>query len=328
MKNKLYKQYIYYFCLFIILSVSCTTNLPTTFGRPRQIVLLTNYQKTIENTIANILKQNIYTVQPEPEFLIRYETLDRAENFIKFHLIFIVGAINEEPINTLLQKQQEKIENDSFGLFTFIDPWAKGQYVLIFAVKNHELLETGLLRYSRRIRKTFQDYVLDYMDKITYERGYDKKLTEQLLNKYNFTIKSPFRFTLIDKYETDNFIYLVTHNPDRSIFFYYQQQPRVLDPVELITLRDSLTKNFYDGDYIYKDLTRAETTMFNNIWAIKITGVWQNAKMVIGGPFISYCFNYNNRFYYIDGMLYYPGKKKLDNLNQLNAILHTFKFKE
>lgn len=310
----------------VLLIVNCAPELPPTIGRPRKIVLLTNYQSIIKEQIKSILEQEIYTVQPEPEFLVRYEPLEKFNAFVKFHLIFLVGTISEEPIATLINQKIEQIKNDTFGLFSLSEPWAKNQKVLVFATTKPEFLNQGLKRYAPRIRKTFQDYLLAYMTHITYERGYDKKMTKQLIDKYNYRLKVPYGFKLNTKYEADNFIYLVAHNPDRSIFLYSDPQEISLDPLHLIAYRDSLTKYFYDGDFVYKPFTRAETTLFNGILAIKLIGVWQNEIENIGGPFIAYCFNYNQRFYFIDGSLFNPGKRKLDNLNQLDAILRTFTF--
>jgi len=327
MKKELIKYFFCFICLLFCF-ISCTTNLPATFGKPRKIVLLTNYREKIENQIKAILEQNIYTVQPEPEFLIKYEPLENIAPFLKFHLIFIIGTIDEEPINTLINKYQAKIKSDTFGLFAFSEPWAKGQKVLVFAATSHELLETGLKRYAPRIQKTFQEYLLTYMTQITYERGYDKRLTKQLSDNYNYILKIPNGFKINLKYEPDGFIYLVGHNPERSIFLYTQAQELELTRSRLIAFRDSLTMRFYDGDFVYQLLTRAETTLFNNVVAMKLIGVWQNNEIIVGGPFISYGFNNNHQFYFIDGVLFNPGKKKLDNLNQLDAIIHTFKIGE
>ncbi|MEO0092017.1 MAG: DUF4837 family protein [candidate division WOR-3 bacterium] len=311
---------------FIFLVISCSPPLPTTIGGMRDVILLTDHKEEIELPIREILQRYIYTVQPEEEFIVRYRPLSRLPDFIKFRFLFIVGTVNEEPIRTILDVHTQKIEMDTMALFAFADLWVENQKVLVFAVKSKEFLPTGLKRYGARIRKTFQDYLLNHMTKITYEQGYDKKLTKYLLDKYQFNFKVPRRFRLITKYEHENFIYLITHNPDRSIFIYSSAEMQDLTPSKLINLRDSLTAKYYEGDFVYRPYTRAETTLFNNIWAIKLIGVWQNNKLTAGGPFISYCFNHNNRFYFIDGMLYYPGKKKLDNLNQLDAILHTLYF--
>jgi len=290
-------------CCLLYAVLSCTTNLPTTLGRPRKLVLLTNYKSLIQDEIALILEQNIYTVQPEPEFVIRYEPLITADAFIKFHLIFFVGTIDEEPIASLVSKNKDKIEKDTFGLFSFNEPWAKGQKVMVFVAKNRDLLETGLIKYSARIRKTFQDYLLEYMKKITFERGYDQKQTKWLFDKFNCSVQVPNGFRIADKYENEGFLYLIAHNPDRNIFLYSDPQTQDLNPSKLIDFRDILTAKFYDSDYVYREMTKAETTLINNIWAIKLIGVWQNRKQTIGGPFVAYCFNYQERFYFIDGTL-------------------------
>lgn len=317
----MFKCLVFCFCLLVI---SCSPPLPTTIGGLRDIILLTDHKEEIETIVKEILQRYIYTVQPEEEFIVRYRPLSRLPDFVRFRFLFIVGTIDEEAIQTILDVHTKKIEMDTMGLYAFADLWVENQKVLVFAVKAKEFLHSGLNRYGPRIRKTFQDYLLNHMTKITYEQGYDKKLTQLLSNKYQFNLKVPKRFRIITKYENENFLYLVSHNPDRSIFIHTSHEILNLTPEILISLRDSLTAKYYEGDFVYKPYTRAETTLFNNIWAIKLIGVWQNNKLTAGGPFISYGFNYNNRFYFIDGMVFHPGKKKLDNLNQLNAILHTF----
>jgi hypothetical protein len=309
---------------FSIIFHDCSKNLPSSIGKVRQIIVLSNYRPEIEKPVQYTLQRNFYTVQPEPEFLIRYEPLSRFDDFVKFHLIFIIGLINEEPIQTLLSPHQQKIYNDTFGLYAFSNPWASNQKVLVFAATNLEFLESGLERYAQRIRKEYSDYILQYMHDITYARGYKKQLSEQLSEKYKFSVKVPNGFFLNTKYAAQDFIYLVGHNPTRSIFIYSQPASKDLEPASLINLRDSLTNLFYDKDFVYQEYTYAETTAINSVPAVKITGAWQNNELVAGGPFVSYCFNKNGRFYFLDGMVFYPGKRKLDNLKQMDAILRTF----
>lgn len=323
------KTFRFVWIIFLLaIALTCSRDLPSSIGRVRQIIVLSNFKSEIEQPVSFALQKNIYTVQPEPEFLIRYEPLTRFNDFRQFHLIFIIGLINEEPIQTLLNQYQEKIYQDTFGLYAFTNPWASHQKVLVFATTDIKSLDIGLKRYEQRIRKEFGDYILQYMHDITYARGYKKQLSQQIAEKYKFSIKIPNSFFLNTKFEDHNFIYLVGHNPTRSIFIYSKSHPLDLDPTTLIALRDSLTDLFYEKDFVYQELTYAETTAFNNIAALKIVGAWQNNQLVAGGPFISYCFNTKQGFYFIDGIVFYPGKRKLDNLKQLDAILHTFQTNE
>ncbi|MBS4016189.1 MAG: DUF4837 family protein [Candidatus Latescibacteria bacterium] len=310
------------------LALTCSRDLPSSIGRVRQIIVLSNFKTEIEKEITYTLQRNFYTIQPEPEFLIRYEPLSRFNDFVKFRLIFIIGLIKEEPIQTLLSQYQEKISQDTFGLYSFTNPWASNQKVLVFATTDIKFLDAGLKRYEQRIRKEYGDYILQYMHDVTYARGYKKQVSEQLAEKYNFSVKVPNSFFLNEKFAEHHFVYLVAHNPTRSLFIYSQPAHKELDPASLIAMRDSLTNLFYDKDFVYQELTYAETTSFNNMPALKIVGAWQNNQLVAGGPFVSYCFNKNGRFYFLDGMVFNPGKRKLDNLKQLDAVLNTFKISE
>jgi hypothetical protein len=310
--------------MYLILVFGCTSQLPQTIGKPRQILVLSNYQAMIEKDLHYILERPIYTVQPEPEFLLRYGSLSTFENYYRSPLIFIVGVINEEPISSIVQAYKDKIFSDTFKLYALSDLWARNQKVLVLVVSDQRYLSLAIKRYELRIRKFFREHLVAYMQELTYQRGYNKKLSEFLHHKYQFTIKLPYSFKLNSKYQEKNFLYFVAHNPERSIFIYWAPLKISLEPENIITLRDSLTEIFYDGDYIYQELTYAETTNFNNRLAIKLTGVWQNPQYTAGGPFITYAFYADTLLYLVDGMVYNPGQKKLNYLIQLEAILETF----
>jgi len=316
-------------------------------------VIVSQYHNLIDSTIKSILQKNIYTPQPEPEFLLRYEPLPRLNVAAGFHLVFIIGTIEDEPIRKIVGKRLAEIEKDTFRLLAIPEPWAKNQKVLVFVTQHKSQLVAGLTKYAERIRYTFQQYALEQIKRITYQRSFNKRLKKKVLANYGFAFDLPFGFKMVDKYEFDNFIYFVTHNPDRSIFCYYEDGIKPLLKDNLLAFRDSLTAQFYEGDFVVKELTTMDTVQFmllsknfqpagqpskeikpvelkgdkKEVFAVKIKGVWQNNQLNAGGPFLSYCFNYQNRFYYIDGMVFNPGKYKLDNQNQMDVILQTFELK-
>jgi len=320
--------------LTLLVILSCSPQLPTSIGRIREVVLVTEYHNLIDSIAKAILQDTLYTPQPEPEFLLRFEPLSRLEAIAGFHIILLVGTINDKPIQKLFGEHLTELEPDSGRLLSINEPWAKNQKVLLFITRNDSLLVSGFLRYSARIHWQLQQYVLDQMQRLTYQRGFNQRLKKKVLEKYGFAFNLPFGFQLVNKYELDKFIYFVTHNPDRSVFFYYEIGTKPLKKDDLLAFRDSLTAQFYEGDFVVKELCRADTVQFQfrskthseavRVLALRIKGVWQNKDLVAGGPFVSYCFNYQNRFYYLDGMVFNPGKYKLDNLNQLDVILQTF----
>ena len=310
--------------LIALVFSSCSPQLPTSIGKVREIVIITRYHSLIDSVTNKILQDSIETPQSEPEFLVRNETLQQLAAFAGFHLIFIIGTLKDEPVQRLLGNYRSEVENDTSKLFAISEPWAKNQKVLVLVVQNETLLTSELNKFAKRIRYTFQQWVIDQIRRITYQRGANQLLKKILLDKYGFAFDLPTGFKLVDKYEFDKFIYFLSHNPDRSIFCYYEDGMKPLNKGNLLTFRDILTAQFYDGDFVIKDFTHADTVRFLDVLALKMTGVWQNNRLVAGGPFVSYCFNYQNRFYFIDGMAFNPGKYKLDNQNQLNVILQTF----
>ncbi|MEO0132527.1 MAG: DUF4837 family protein [candidate division WOR-3 bacterium] len=311
--------------LSILFLITCSSNLPISIGKTREVVILSNHIDAIKKILSNILERPIYTVQPEPEFLIKYLPLSSIDRYYRFHTLFIIGSINEEPINSLLKLYVKKILKDTFGLYNISDLWAKNQKVFIFAVSDLKYLTIGLTKYKNKILKTLRNHQLENISKLTYAHGYDKNLEKILIHKYNFSLKLPNSFKLNAKYCENNFLYFVAHNPERSVFVYFSNNRIPLEPENAICLRDSLTALFYEGDYVYQLYTCAETTNFNNNLALKLIGVWQNNKYYAGGPFISYMFYRDTLLYFIDGMVFNPGQKKLNYLIQLDAILHTFK---
>ena len=118
---------------------TCSPQLPTSIGRIRQIVLVTEYHKLVDSVVSQILQDSIYTPQPEPEFFIRYEPLNRLQAVAALHFVFIVGTIEDEPIRQILDYRLSDIEKDTYSLLAIPQPWAKNQKVLIFVTQNESL---------------------------------------------------------------------------------------------------------------------------------------------------------------------------------------------
>ena len=296
--------------------------LPPTLGEFREVIVFTDYP--IEEVLERILKKKVYTPQEEFYFKIRYKTLSAFPSLKNFSTLFLIGVVNDEFISDLIGDKLEIVKRDTFGLFRLKDFYAKNQTILIFVSSDKNLLKEGLKRYEKRIFNSLLEHTENLLAIYTYSQGIDEQKMEYLKKNYGFTFKIPKRYHLKEEYKKNNFLYLFTHYPDRSIFIYWQENNRPLIPKEIADLRDSLTIKFYDGDYILREYTSAESTNFLGKPAIKIIGVWQNDKDIIGGPFVSYAFNYQNKFFLIDGTLFNPGEKKLSNLLQLDMILKTF----
>jgi hypothetical protein len=108
------------------------------------------------------------------------------------------------------------------------------------------------------------------------------------------------------------------------IFFYKRPYTSQLTGDYALSKRDSLTRTYYKGDYILRDLTTAEEIEFKNMRGIRLRGVWQNDSLVAGGPFLSYFLMKDDSLYVLDGLLFNPGERKTDYFTMVEVILNSF----
>jgi len=306
----------------IALLASCDYK-PDSLGRARDVLVFTEHEELIEQEMAFVLGRQVFTPQPTKEFIVRYMEPAELANRLTRHGILIVGFENDSLINSLFP---DLSANDSFALYRINDVWAKNQSILVFMARDTLSMLVGLKAVREKIHETFKFRLLERLERMTYTEGEEEKLSEEIQN-YGFKLRIPKDWWLMKQHADNNFIWVHTHNPDRSIFIYWEDNQRDdITREEMLALRDSLTVLFYEGDYLDSTFSTAGPSYFRGNKAIRIEGVWQNDTLVAGGPMVTYAFNEQGRFYMIDAMLFYPAPptKKVFWLNQLEVILATF----
>jgi len=310
--------------LIMTLGCFCTSNIPKSFGKLREVTIITDYWDQVGNQVEAILCRPVPTPQPEPEFLLRVGGFNRFSDYSKLRIVFIIGTAQDSIIRGILGARADSLSETGFNLFRFPNAWVSNQQVLVFVARDSSQLIPGLAAYTQRLRKTVTEFVLDQMTQATYLRKRDEELSMRIAQAYGFGLDVPRNWLLNEKDSADHFIYIYGHYPDRSVFIFWQDSvyPLILDSI--LNLRDRLTRRFYDGDTVDRALVLMDSVEFLGVPALRVRGVWQNQKQVIGGPFIFYAFNYQERFFILDGVVFNPGEKKLSNLFQVEAIIRTF----
>jgi hypothetical protein len=292
-------------------------------GPLREVTIISAQWDEVEGTVRSILQEQVSTPQPEPEFKVRVGDAGKFETYSKFRILFLIGTSRDTLIRQILGPRADSLSEGDFGLLKVPNPWYKGQSALIFIARDTSRLVPGLEIYASRIRQTLREIVLVQMAKAVYIEGIETKRTAELSTKYAFSIDVPRRWLLNEDHAAGDFTYLYGHNPDRNVFVYWQDSTRALIPESLSVLRDLLTGRYYDGDSIDRRFLQAETIAFLAGPCVRLSGVWRNNRDVIGGPFVNYSFNFRGRFYMADGLVYNPGKPKLDALTQTEAVVRT-----
>lgn len=307
----------------LVISVGCTGRVSRSLGLLREVSVVTDSRDEVEPLLRRVLQREIRTPQPEPEFRLRFGGPDRFFALSRMRLVLIVGTAQDSLVQQILGARVDSLPEGEYGLFRFPNAWAANQWVVLFVARERGLLVSGLERYAARIHATLTGVVFDQMTQATYLPGVNRELTDSI-GRFGFTIDIPRKWQLRQELAAEHFIYAFGHFPDRGVFAYWEDSTRVLAADGVLSLRNALTGRFYNGDSVEQESVVLDTIEFAGVQTLRLRGVWQNRKEVIGGPFVAYAFNLQGRFFLLDGVVYSPGEKKLDRLFQVEAVLRTF----
>lgn len=296
--------------------------MPQSVGRARDVVVISS--EIDSSLITANLQIYRYVPQREPTFIFIYGSDAMLKNLKHFHSIFLYGSLKEDFIYELLDEDARSATlNDTFSLFKVQNLWAKNQNVVILAVSEPSFIPVAIKKNQKMIINILEDIYYQKVKSSFYKKKMNKKV-KSILQIMGWKMDVPVGWMIDSTYKNENFISVHTHYPDRSIFLYKEKNIFPLNDSLVIEKRDSLTKKYYNGDYIFKELTNTEPIEFKDMEGIRITGVWQNDSLVAGGPFISYFLTKGDSLYIIDGILFLPGERKTDYLTTLEVMMNSF----
>ena len=311
-----------FFILCVIIATLTCSRFVRSVGKSSDVVVVASLID--EDLITEKLQLYNYVPQQEGIFTFIFATDTALENYKKHHAVFIYGTLKDDFIYTMLNAEaRDATEKDTFNLFKLDNLWANDQTVLVLAVRDEDNLKQGLSKYSQLIGRTLEENYYRRIKKNYYDAGISSRMKDRL-RKYGMTIDINAAWLIDSTYQDSNFIYVHTHFPDRSLFYYKQKLHTELDGSYAIAKRDSLTARFYNGDYVLEELTSAEPIEFAGLRGIRVKGVWQNDSLIAGGPFLAYFLSDGETLHILDGIVFNPGERKTDHLTKIEVIMNSF----
>ena len=307
--------------ILMILSTLVCIRFVRSVGKSSDVVVIAS--SVDEDLIVENIQLYNFVPQEEGIFTFIFASDTALENYKKHHAVFIYGTLEDDFIHAMLNEEaREATEKDTFNLFKLNNLWAHEQTVLVLAVRDEEHIKQGLSKYHQLIGQTLEENYYRRVKKNYYDAGISSRMKDRL-KEYGMTIDINEAWMIDSTYQDSNFIYIHTHFPDRSIFYYKEIMSDTLDGSFAIAKRDSLTARFYNGDYILKELTSTEPIEFADLRGIRVKGVWQNDSLIAGGPFLSYFLSDGETLYIIDGIVFNPGERKTDHLTKIEVIMNS-----
>ena len=329
--------------LFVLLFVfqACDNKIQSR-GKVRNIVVVADSAlwSRVDSMVTAKLCPERFTPQPENIFVLNQippQNLGRLKRYPQ--VLFIgtldMGGTTKTLLDQMLPPQshaRELVESGERFFYEVDEPWSKNQLLGVLVANDEASLVEQFNANGDQVFNAFDEHANLRAEQQVYYREYQKDLTKQLMDSSGWSVNVPLSwFIAIDDPEA-RVAWLRKMNPQRELFVYWEpvQDPSILSKEWMVDTRNRLSKQYFEGDYIYSDSTVKvveSTVNFLDRYCIKLEGIWQNDSLVAGGPFRSYGF-YNEgdgRMYLIDLSVFAPEERKWLYLRQLDAVAKTFK---
>jgi hypothetical protein len=324
------------FSAFSILLFNCDY-VPSSFGDFQKIVVYadTSLYAAVQTEVEQIFDQFVYTPHTERSFYLDVQPLNTLSTYQTRRNILFLGLLNAEDdvskfINNALSEQvKQGIADDRIFEIFKPDLFASEQEVIFICGKDLTSLRENLVNRGQIIFDRLHDSYMDRLKNAMFLKGEQEFLEDYLTKTYGWKVRVQHDYQIVKEDEKGAYVWLRRLNPDRNLFVYrYAAAHFDRDDQWLFTLRDSLMTIFYDGDRVDPEDSYIQQVDFLGYQALKITGVWQNHKYLIGGPFSTYAFYDKDTkyIYIIDLSVTAPGELKKTYLDQLDIMAHTFAF--
>ncbi|MCC5921483.1 MAG: DUF4837 family protein [Cyclobacteriaceae bacterium] len=225
-------------------------------------------------------------------------------------------------------------------IFVKNDQYARGQRVMHLFAQTEDELVKRIEENGERLRRHFHELERERLVQKIRKGPKEKSLSKELNRKFDVDMVVPkgYRVAL----NRDDFIWfrLVETEEDRNIFLYVTEytDESVFDEETLLEFRDEVVSKRIWGSDSATSYMITEPLMpvnqvkmqFKDRYAMEMRGVWKLINNSMGGAFITYVIvdEETNQLFYLEGFSFAPGKTKREIMREMEAVLHTFRFKE
>ena len=302
----------------------------------------------LEQSLRQVFEREFTTPQAEKEFFIQHVPISTFDSYRKYKNIIMAGTLGgpdivSQTIEEMLSPEaRQTVEDGEHFVVTRADEWAHGQMLMILVAPSSGDLVQSL--------KSNQEYLYNVFDKqkskLVYNFIYrtsapleDKKLQQQLYDRYKWTMKIHPDYKLVDEKPDLQYVrfhsYSAVNARQSWISVHWQSlQAEGLDtamtPERLKVKRRQLGRWFKEQVTNVAGFDTVSTALFNEAKALCYRGIWKTIDPTnpFGGVFRTYMFydDKSARLFVIDQAVFYPSEaRKLKVLRELDVISKTFK---
>lgn len=333
-------------------SDSKDSTLPSARGAAGEVILVmdsSSWQGALGDELREVFMKAVPGLpQSEPYFDLRYVNPFKLNDVLRSakNMIFVTTLDNSSQTGQRMrgfftENSLNRIQSDpNFFSYPVNNVYARGQKNLYLFGVSEEVLLDNLKANRDQVRQYFTDAERARITQALYNSGERKGLERQLLQKHNVYLRVPSGYDLVPMEDTvEQFVWIrqlgQTGEADKSIIITYKEytSEALFEPDSIMQFRqERLGKYIADEDPPANMTTQElepityDTLNFEGKFAVEARGLWKLSNNTMGGPFLGYAFvdETLNRFYYIEGYVYLPGKNKRTQIQEIETILRTF----
>lgn len=331
---------------------------PRAVGQEGEIVVVVDsnhWNSSIGDALQQTVGQWVGTLPaPERQFDLRQidlETEEDLEMARRHKNVIFVAPLDDTTNEAVYIKNvfdstaQEAIRTGQGAVISRADMFRRDQQIFYITGADSAAVVDAILRRSDELSTAFNQATRQRLSEDMFDRGRQRELEEFLMEEHGFAVNVQHDYQIA--LDTSNFVWLRRILPEtwRSLFIYYIEDanPGVLSPEWIYDTRDSLTRQYVQGnlggwvEIDRRDIRPLETENIDFLgrYGFETRGLWQmvgieNGEVTqfgMGGPFLTFTFydQPSGRIYMIDGMVFAPGYEKREFLRQMEVIAHTFR---
>ncbi len=242
--------------------------------------------------------------------------------------LLLVSKIDSDLVKDVLAEDARvTVRSGESYMFGSLGAWIPEQILVVIVAPEDKPLAEVVKLTGPSALKFFKDECLERIRRRIYRQGVNQELRALVERKYGWSIDVPNGYEVADDDSTAGVVSLIRHHPERALVVFWGF-PK--DDKSWADVRDEMAAVHLQGDKLVGKTVSEKATTFAGCEATVLSGQWENERKLIGGPFVTYCFQdtSSGEYYMIDYNVFAPAEKKWPILGQMEWIVRTFRILE
>ncbi|MBN1894456.1 DUF4837 family protein [bacterium] len=288
------------------------------------------------SVLRPVFERVLRTPQEEKTYEIFFVPESRIDAYGKYRYLLLAATLESGgPAGRLVQgmiadsAMRRGIEEGEYFLFQKKELWAKDQTVSVLVAPDMASLRSRIESSRDLLYDLYDSAVKENMTREMYDRGYLKDEEEDLFSSFGWGLRLQKGYFRAQASSAGGVAWFRRMQPERWIFVRWVEEADTsfLNEAWAKEERDRIGQAYYGGDRVADSYLFSTRSSFLGRPALITTGLWENEKKMVGGPFRNIVFfdRVSGRVYMMDMAVFAPGQDKLPYLKRMDVIAGTFR---